>query len=51
MYDLSERSETLYENSKEKVAKAIGAKEFSEISYTYNSTYAINMLVLSLKRS
>ncbi len=51
MYELSERSESLYEKSKEKVAEFIGAKEASEISYTYNSTYAINMLVLSLKRS
>lgn len=50
-YSLSERSEELYEKSKEKVKEFISAKYQSEINYTYNSTYAINLLTLSLKRS
>ncbi|EKE28321.1 MAG: hypothetical protein ACD_3C00079G0007 [uncultured bacterium (gcode 4)] len=50
-YALSEKSEILYERSKEKVKEFIGAKYVSEINYTYNSTYAINILTLALKRS
>lgn len=50
-YSLSERSETLYEDSKKIIKEFIGAKYSSEINYTYNSTYAINLLTLSLKRS
>lgn len=50
-YGLSERSETLYEKSKEKVRDLIGAASASEISYTYNSTYACNLLSLSLART
>ncbi|MDD2566247.1 MAG: cysteine desulfurase [Candidatus Gracilibacteria bacterium] len=50
-YSLSEKSEELYEKSKEKVKEFIGAKYISEINYTYNSTYAVNLLALSLKRS
>ncbi|MDD2487325.1 MAG: cysteine desulfurase [Candidatus Gracilibacteria bacterium] len=50
-YSLSERSESLYEKSKEKVKEFINASHASEINYTYNSTYALNMVSLSLKRS
>lgn len=50
-YGLSERSEILYERSKEKVRDLIGASSASEIVYTYNSTYAANLLSLSLVRS
>lgn len=50
-YSLSERSEHLYESSKKKVANFIWAKSWREIIYTLNSTYASNLLVLSLKRS
>ena len=50
-YSLSQRSENLYEASKKKVASFIWAKSFREIIYTLNSTYASNLLVLSLKRS
>lgn len=50
-YSLSEQSEDLYEKSKEKVVEFINASYKSEISYTYNSTYALNMLVQSLRRS
>lgn len=50
-YGLSERSEILYERSKEKVRDLIGAATSAEIVYTYNSTYAANILSLSLARS
>lgn len=50
-YALSERSESLYHRSKEKVRDFIGAASASEIVYTYNSTYACNLLSLSLARS
>ncbi len=47
MYPLSERSEELYHHSKELVGELIGCKA-SEIIYTYNSTYWINMIAQSL---
>lgn len=50
MYELSERSEELYFVSKEIVAKNIWWKH-DEIIYTYNSTYAFNILVQSLVKS
>ncbi|MDD3120044.1 MAG: aminotransferase class V-fold PLP-dependent enzyme [Candidatus Gracilibacteria bacterium] len=50
-YDLSERSELLYEDSKKKVADFINANSRVEISYTYNATYAMNLLATSLARS
>lgn len=50
-YDLSEQSEVLYEASKKKVAQYIWAKDSAEIVYTYNSTYAANLLAQSLRKS
>jgi len=50
MYSLSERSEELYYKSKEAVAGFIGCKP-SEIIYTYNSTYGINLIAQSLVKS
>lgn len=50
-YGLSERSETLYDASKEAVARLINAESSAEISYSYNSTHAANALSLSLARS
>lgn len=50
-YDLSERSEILYERAKDKVRCLIGAASASEIAFTYNSTYAANLLSLSFARS
>lgn len=50
-YDLSEASEVLYHGSKEAVVKLINACETSEISYSYNATSALNILVTSLIRS
>lgn len=50
-YSLSERSEILFEESKKIIKEFIWAKYASEINFTYNSTYAMNLLTLSLKRS
>lgn len=50
-YNLSEASETLYEDSKKIVAKHIGAKNWREIIYTSNSTYALNLLAQSIWRT
>jgi cysteine desulfurase/selenocysteine lyase len=50
-YILSEMSETLYEDSKELVRKMIGAESRHEIIYSYNATYASNLLARSLVKS
>jgi cysteine desulfurase/selenocysteine lyase len=50
-YILSEESEVLYHGSKEAVVRLINARETSEISYSYNATSALNILVTSLIRS
>lgn len=47
VYALSEQSEGLYKESKQKVAKLINT-EYREIIYTYNATYASNVLAQSL---
>jgi cysteine desulfurase/selenocysteine lyase len=47
VYNLAEQSELLYMESKRKVAKLIWA-DFREIIYTYNATYASNILAQSL---
>lgn len=49
-YSLSEKSEEIYDTSKEAFAKLINASA-SEIIYTYNATYAFNLLVQSLTLS
>lgn len=49
-YSLSERSEDLYHKSKEIVAKYIWWKP-SEVIYTFNSTYAFNILAQSMYKS
>lgn len=49
-YDLSERSEKAYHESKTAVAKLLNCKA-SEIFYTYNSTYAINIIAGALAKS
>ena len=48
MYDISEESEKLYKRSKQKVCKFIWTNSYKEIIYTYNSTYALNLLSSSL---
>ncbi len=50
-YILSEMSESLFEDSKEMVRKMIGAASRHEIIYTYNATYASNLLSRSLIKS
>ena len=47
MYSLSERSEEAYHHSKELVGELLNCKA-SEVIYTYNSTYGINLIAQSL---
>lgn len=51
MYDIATKSESIYNKSKKKVCEIIWADSYKEVIYTYNSTYAANLLVWSLKRS
>ena len=51
MYDIATKSEELYIDSKKKVADFLWSNSYKEIIYTYNATYAINLLVWSLKLS
>ena len=51
MYDIAINSEKLYKKSKEIVAKFLWVSDPREIIYTYNSTYASNLLTSSLRRS
>lgn len=50
-YSLAEKSEKLYRQSKEKMAEFLWADSWREVIYTYNSTYASNLLVNSIKRT
>jgi len=47
LYSLSEKSETIYHHSKELVGELLNCKA-SEIMYTYNATYWINLIAHSL---
>jgi len=47
LYSLSEKSEEAYHHSKELVGELLNCKA-SEIIYSYNSTYAINLIAQSL---
>lgn len=47
LYSLSEKSEEAYHHSKELVGELLNCKA-SEIIYTYNSTYGINLIAQSL---
>ena len=51
MYDIAERSEKMYDDSKKKVADMIWVDDYKEIIYTYNSTYAANIITGSLRLS
>ncbi len=51
MYDLSIESENLYKKSKQIISWTINASDYKEIIYTHNSTYAINLLVTSIKKT
>ncbi len=46
-YELSEQAEEIYDASKEAFAAIIGTKK-ENIVYTYNATYAFNLLVQAL---
>ena len=50
LYELSEKSEKAYYDSKKAVANLLNCKA-SEIFYTYNSTYGINIIAGALVRS
>jgi cysteine desulfurase / selenocysteine lyase len=50
-YDLSMESSLLYEKSKKAVAKKLQAISESEIVFTYNATYAFNLIAQSLVKS
>ncbi len=50
-YSLAENSEKMYVDSKKKVAENINADSWKEVIYSFNSTYASNMFIGSLKRS
>ena len=51
MYDIAINSEILYKKSKKIVAKHLWVDNYKEVIYTYNSTYALNLLSSSLKKS
>ncbi len=50
-YDLSMESSMLYDRSKKKLAEYVGAASHHEIVYTYNATYAINLIARGLVKS
>lgn len=50
-YTLSEESSEIYENTKQRVAEFIGAKNWQEIIYTKNTTESINLVANSLVKS
>lgn len=49
-YSLSERSDDMYHESKEKVALHLSCSP-EEVFYTYNATYGMNLIAQSLKMS
>lgn len=51
LYDIAAKSEELYDKSKKQVCEMIWANSYKEIIYTYNSTYAANFLIWSLRLS
>jgi cysteine desulfurase / selenocysteine lyase len=50
-YDLSMESSLLYERAKRAVAKKLHASSDAEIVFTYNATYAFNLIAQSLVKS
>lgn len=51
MYDISIEAERLYDESKKIIAKYLNADDFREVIYTFNTTYAVNLLALTLKKN
>ncbi len=50
-YDLSMESSRLYEQSKTSIAKHLGLTSYHEIVFTYNATYAFNLISRSLVKT
>ena len=50
-YDLSMNASILYEKSKKKFAEFISADSHHEIVFTYNATYAFNLIVRALVKT
>ncbi len=51
MYDIAQNAETLYKQSKVKTAEVLNADSFKEVIYTFNSTYALNLLAQTLRKN
>jgi cysteine desulfurase/selenocysteine lyase len=51
MYDIAQNSEKLYKQSKEITAKVLNANSWKEVIYTFNSTYALNLLAQTLRKN
>jgi selenocysteine lyase/cysteine desulfurase len=51
MYDIAIRSEKMYVDSKKKVCEVLNGNSWREVIYSFNSTYASNLLVSSIKKS
>lgn len=49
LYDIAIESEKVYFDSKKKVADFLGASDYKEIIYTYNSNYALNIIAQTLR--
>jgi cysteine desulfurase/selenocysteine lyase len=50
-YDLSMSSSELYEKAKTRIAKHLGLHSYHEVVFTYNATYAFNLISRSLVKS
>lgn len=50
-YDWSMFSSELYDNAKRKIGEFLGGVSHSEIVFTYNATYAFNLLSRGLAKS
>ncbi|RKW22212.1 aminotransferase class V-fold PLP-dependent enzyme [Candidatus Gracilibacteria bacterium] len=51
MYDIAIRAEDFYVASKKIVAKHLEADDYREVIYTFNTTYASNLLTSTLKKN
>lgn len=50
-YDLSMNASVLYEAAKKRVASFVGASSHHEVVFTYNATYACNLIARSLVKT
>ena len=50
-YDLSMQSSLLYDRAKKAVAQKLHARSDAEIVFTYNATYAFNLIAQGLVKS